>query len=143
MIREFWVELNTPSDFYDDPYGGALNQLGHIALGAFLSALFCVSFFKMAGEMPVRGAVISAFVVVYGGIIEWAVQRSRMIDGLQDTLFFMMGVCIVVLSFKEASISDNIVYLSLEVGNAFATLGCSVLCLVLYIIPRARRKYGA
>lgn len=143
MIREFWAELNTPTEYLDDPYGGAVNQLGHIAGGAILSALFCLSFFQIAGEMPVRGAVISSFFFVYGGLIEWAVQRSRMIDGLQDTLFFMLGVCIVVLSFKEASISDDIVYLALEVGNAFATLGCSVLCLVLYIIPRARRKYGA
>lgn len=73
----------TPSDFEGDPKGFALNQLGHIVLGAALAWLF--------GPVPVLAAYVAweAFHVSRGGAV-W--------DGVEDYAFVAAGVAAVALS---------------------------------------------
>jgi hypothetical protein len=81
MIRQFWAELNTPDTFHADPYGGGMNQLGHIALGAFFSGLAYVVVGVLFGEMPYKVAMLASMLFLYGGVIEWQVQGSSLKDG--------------------------------------------------------------
>lgn len=141
MIRQFWAELNTPDTFHADPYGGGMNQLGHIALGAFFAGLAYVVIGVLFGEMPYKVAMLASMLFLYGGVIEWQVQGSSLKDGAQDTLFFMLGVLIPTISFSEVRAGSDGIFLRLETGPAIAAMAASKVCLILYIIPRAWRKY--
>lgn len=142
MLRGFWDELNTPTDYYDDPYGGLTNQISHVALGAFLFGFLCVMFAAITGEMPHKATASVVVIALYGGVIEVWVQRSGLVDALQDTFFFGAGVTVIASSFTEFSVGPRgDILLRLEVQSAFAVLGMIVLSLALYIIPRAARKY--
>ena len=142
MLRQFWAELNTPTDYAADPYGGATNQIGHIALGAVLFGGICLAYAAKFGEMPVKEYSALPMIVFYFFVVELWHQRSPIKDAIQDAFFFACGVMIIATSFTEVS-SDHPDYilLRLERANAFAALSVIVVSLALYIIPRAARKY--
>lgn len=141
MLRDFWRELNTPDNYHADPYGGGLNQVGHIAIGAFFAGLICVIYGVIFNEMPYKTAVLGVMAVFYGFGIEVRVQKSSLSDGLADTAFFLLGACAILFSFSEAAVSGDDILLRLERAEALTSFGCIILALVIYMLPRAVRKY--
>lgn len=141
MLKHFWRELNTPDNYHADPYGGGLNQVGHIAVGAFFAGLICVIYGAIFGEMPYKAAVFVMMLLFYGLGVEMRVQQSSLADGLADTSFFMLGACAILFSFSEAAVNGDSILLRLERAEALTSFGCIVLALVIYILPRAVRKY--
>lgn len=141
MLKNFWRELNTPDNYHADPYGGGLNQVGHVAIGAFFAGLICVVYGAIFGEMPYKAAVFVMMMLFYGLVVEMRVQQSSLADGLADTAFFLLGACAILFSFSEAAIVDGDIMLRLERMEALTSFGCIVLALVIYILPRAVRKY--
>lgn len=141
MLRDFWKELNTPDNFHANPYFGGLNQVGHVAIGAFFAGMICVIYGVIFGEMPYKTAVLGVMAVFYGFGIEVRVQKSSLSDGLADTAFFLLGACAILFSFTEVAVSNSEILLKLNRAEAVLSLVCIVLALVLYILPRAVRKY--
>lgn len=139
--RAFWKELNTPDDYHADPYGGGKNQVSHVAIGAFLAGMICVIYGVIFNEMPYKTAVLGVMAVFYGFGIEVRVQESSLSDGLADTAFLLLGACAILFSFTEVAVSNSEILLKLNRAEAALSLVCIVLALVLYILPRAVRKY--
>lgn len=141
MLRDFWQELNTPDNYHSDPYGGGLNQIGHVAIGAFFAGAICVAYGVIFSEMPYKAAVLGVMAVFYGFGIEVRVQKSSLADGFADTAFFLLGACAILFSFTEVSVIDGEILLKLNRAEALLSIACIAVALVLYIIPRAARKY--
>ena len=141
ILQRMWEELNTPSDFADDWYGGTTNQLGHIAIGAAFAALVCVLVVVAFGVLPYKWAVFSGLLCVYGIGIERNTQASPLLDGIWDTGFFMLGVSIVLFSLTEAVVDAESVTVRIEEIPALISMGVAALSLLAYAIPRAIRQY--
>ena len=73
----FWGELNTPDCYHDDPYGGGLNQLGHVALGCTAAVMACLIWAGIFDEMPYRWPLGMALQDLYWN--EW-------VQGLQEKM---------------------------------------------------------
>lgn len=141
VLHRMWVALNTPSDFYNDWYGGVTNQLGHTAIGAAFAALICVLFGVLFGVMPFKWIVFAGILGFYGFGIEGGHQQSPAIDGILDTYFIMCGVSIVLFSLSQVGVTTDGVHLILHEGPALIGLGVTTLSLIAYAIPRAIREY--
>lgn len=141
IIRRMWADLNTPSDFHADWYGGGSNQLAHVAIGAAFAALICILFGVVFGVMPDKWLVFAGILGFYGFGIEGGHQQSPAIDGIWDTYFIMCGVSIVLFSLSQVGVTPAGVHLILHEGPALIGLGVTTLSLIAYVIPRAIRQY--
>jgi hypothetical protein len=131
--RAFWGDLNDPSTYAADPYGAAVNQLGHIALGSAAVVAICAAWALIYGEMPYRWGTGIAVVVLYAFVVEFWIQKWFGSDSTVDTAFVAMGAAAPLVSLHEASFRPV---------NTLVWLACAVLALAVYIWPRAMRAYG-
>ena len=136
-----WAEINTPDDFYQDPYGEATNQLSHAALGALIVIAFCFAYEWWWGEFPMKpvAAIVVTLPYLLGEIFD---QRWRGWDTIADVYFYSIGGYVVLASLSEVRAYERIL---LEpnpeaFGAFFAAL---FIGLAIRIYPRAARKYGA
>lgn len=138
FIDKVCSDLMTPDDFIEDWYGAVTNQIGHVMLGAFSASLICVAWALFFGEMPYKIAVFSLLALFYAVVIEMFIQRSQWTDGFADTAFFVIGVCVILLSFSEVGTSEGKVLLQLDVWPALFSLLTVVVGLIVYIVPRVK-----
>lgn len=136
--RAFWGDLNTPSTYYADPYGAAVNQISHMALGAVAVVAICAAWALIYGEMPYRWGAGVAVVVLYAAVIELGVQRWSGQDSTVDTAFVAMGAAAPLVSLHEVTFLPAI-RLEFYAGNALTWLVCAVATLAVYVAPRIRR----
>jgi hypothetical protein len=141
LIQKMWADLNTPSDFHADWYGGGSNQLAHVAIGAAFAALICIVCGLVLGVMPFKWLVFTGILGFYALGIEGGHQRSPVVDGMWDTYFIMCGVSIVLFSLTEVGVTPDGVHLVLHEKPALISLGVTTLSLIAYVIPRAIRQY--
>lgn len=136
--RSFWGELNTPDSFHDQPYEGALNQAGHIMIGAAASVVFCLLWQMACGEMPYRWAVGIGLSLAYLLLIECWRQGWQGADSIVDAAFVALGVSLPLVSLREVRPGA----LEPKAFEGIVGLVCAVAALALYVYPRARRKWG-
>ena len=138
--RAFWGELNTPFDFSDQPYYGALNQIGHIAIGREAVTLICAGLAFVG--WPVNAWLVAAFVVVfYAVVIELWRQKWMGADTVVDTAFLSLGATYAPLALQLTPSGRWI--RTQEATTAIAAWVAVVLiALSVYVYPRARRKWG-
>jgi hypothetical protein len=141
LFAAFWSELNDPSTYRDDPYGAAVNQLGHVALGAFTVSAVCVIWQLVFGEMPYRVPTWLILTAGYAVLIEWAIQGWSRADSIIDTGFVALGFLIPLASFKEVGRYRDGVTLYLDAPVSGACLAATAVMLAVYVAPRAVRKY--
>lgn len=139
VIAEIWREANTPARYDRDPYGALLNQIGHVAVGAFFAAIFCVLWGAATGEMPVRVLVWLGLVAAYLVLIERLAQGWTGRDSVTDAVFVALGAAIPMVSLEEIGAGDRIV-LELHVLPALAMLALTLAALAAHVIPRAMRR---
>lgn len=137
--RSFWGELNTPESFHDKPYEGALNQAGHILIGAVLAVVVCLGWLVAFGEMPHKWAVGLALVGGYLTVIECLRQGWQGADSVVDTAFVAQGVSLPLVTLSETQSGA----LEVHAVEGLVGIGAAVLSLALYVYPRARRKWQA
>jgi len=140
-IWAFWGELNNPTAYESDPYGAAVNQLGHVALGAFAVSAVCVVWQLVFGEMPYRVPTWLILTASYAVLIEWAVQGWSRADSIIDTAFVALGFLIPLASFKEVGRYRDGVTLYLDAPTSGMCLTTLLIMLAIYVTPRAIRKY--
>lgn len=140
-LAAFWAELNNPSKYQDDPYGAAVNQLGHVALGAFTVSAVCVIWQLLFDGMPYRGPTWLTLTICYAIVIEWAVQGWSRIDSMIDTAFVALGFLIPLASFKEVGRYMDGVALYLDAKTSGLCLLTTAVALAAYVTPRAVKKY--
>ena len=127
VIASIWREAMTPDDFRGKPYAAVLNQIGHIAVGAFFCAFACVAWGAVAGEMPVRSLVWLMLITAYYGVIEIGIQGLRKADSMRDTFFVALGAAMPLVAFAEVSAPP--VMLQLNLWPAFGVMVFAVACL--------------
>jgi hypothetical protein len=135
----FWGELNTPSSFRADPQGALVNQVGHVALGAFLSSTLALAYCAVAGEMPFRWPVWAAITLGYLLTVEWFVQRWSGPDSLIDGGFVSLGAAAPLAALREVAFLPS-VKLEPQPVQGLAVLAMIVVALAAYVLPRARQK---
>ena len=140
-LAAFWDELNTPTKYQDDPYGAAVNQLGHVALGAFAVSAVCVAWQLAFGEMPYRVSTWLILTTGYALLVEWVVQGWSRADSMIDTAFVALGFLIPLASFKEVGRYRDGVTLYLDAPTSAMCLVTLLIMLAIYVTPRAIRKY--
>ncbi len=141
-IAAFWVELTTSPDSYkSQPYEGMLNQLGHVSLGHYIAAIVACSWFVAFGEMPVR---LYAGLALCAGYLAFEViaQKWQGKDTLQDWYFFSIGVGAVYVLFEEIDFDWPYTYLKINVFGLLLVFGLIAASLVVYALPRIKRKYA-
>ena len=141
VLASLWAEINHPSTYLADPYGAAVNQLGHVALGAFTVSAVCVIWQLVFGEMPYRVPTWLILTAGYAVLIEWAIQGWSRADSLIDTAFVALGFLIPLASFKEVGRYRDGVTLYLDAPVSGACLAITFVMLAMYVLPRAVRKY--
>ena len=136
----FWGELNTPDCYHDDPYGGGLNQLGHVALGSTAAVMACLIWAGIFDEMPYRRPLGMAVAGGYTVVIEWWRQGWQGADSIVDSAFFSMGVSLPLVSLHEVAFLPRII-LEPQIGAGLSAIGATATALLVYVWPRAVRKY--
>ena len=136
VFASIWREAMTPNDYRGKPYDAVLNQIGHIAVGAFFCAFACVSWGAVAGEMPVRALVWLMLVTAYYGVVEIGIQGLRKADSMKDTFFVALGVAIPLVALAE--VSSPPVMLLLNLWPAFGIMVFAVACLIRHAISVGR-----
>lgn len=144
MIRSvwlaFWAELNVPSNYRADPYGGAANQAAHWALGIAAASAFCLVFGLIAGEMPPRFGVLALVAFGYAVAIEKIKQSWAGPDSVIDTAFVALGAALPMVALKETAFHPRIV-LDLQEVEGLSVLAISAIAWLAYIAPRAVQKW--
>lgn len=140
ILRAFWGDLNTPSSFPNDPQGALTNQIGHLALGAFLAAFISLIYCAMAGEMPFRWAVWAGVSAAYLVMIEWLKQDWQKADSLIDGAFVSLGAAAPLAALKEVSFQPKVA-LEPQPEQGLAVLAVCLVALAAYVYPRAVRKW--
>ena len=146
MIRSvwlaFWAELNTPSNYAADPYGGFTNQASHWAVGIAAAAATCLLFGLLAGEMPPRWGVWLAVTLGYAVWIEKIKQEWAGPDSIVDTGFVALGAALPLASLKETAFRPRIA-LELHAEAGLAVLAGSAIALLAYVYPRLKKWRNA
>lgn len=146
MIRAvwlaFWGEINTPSAFRADPYGALTNQLGHVALGAFLASALSLIYCAAFGEMPFRWPVWAAVTMAYLVAVEWLQQGWSGPDSIIDGAFVSLGAAAPLAALKEVAFFPRVI-LEPQPKEGLTALACIVAALAVYVYPRAVRKWRA
>lgn len=137
--KSFWGELNTPDSFSDQPYEGALNQAGHIMIGATAAVILCLLWQMAFGEMPYRWAVGLGLSIGYLLLIECLRQGWQGADSVVDAAFVSLGVALPLISLREVRPGA----LEPQAIPGIVGLLCAAAALGLYVYPRARRKWGS
>lgn len=138
--KAFWGDLNTPSSFPDDPYGGLVNQAAHILFGLWVASALCIVVALLTGEMPYRLAVWPAVVLPYFFVVELGRQQWQGADTLIDTGFVGLGAAVPLLSLKEVAFHPEI-DLRLQMPGAVVVFVAIPVALAAYGLPRLFRKY--
>jgi hypothetical protein len=140
--KSFWVDLNTPESYPDDPYKAFINQVfGHaLGVGGLGSILICVIYEHTYGEFPYRIAVWFGLVSFYFFIVEGHLQKWRK-DFKVDTLFVALGAAIPMTALYEVQIEPTV---RLEYTKEWFYITTAILFIVglLHIYPRAVKKYS-
>ena len=143
MIRAvwlaFWGELATPGAYRADPYGALTNQVGHVAMGAFLASALSLAYCAWAGEMPFRWPVWAAITLGYLLTVEWFIQRWSGPDSLIDGGFVSLGAAAPLASLKEVAFFPS-VKLEPQPVQGLVVLALICVSLAAYVIPRGLRK---
>ena len=138
--RAFWGELNSPSDFSDQPYVGALNQIGHIAIGREAVTLICAGLVFVG--WPVNAWLVALFVATfYAVVIELIRQKWMGADTIVDTAFVALGATYAPLALQLTP-SGRWVRTEEATMAVVCWIVIVVAALALYVYPRAKRKYG-
>jgi hypothetical protein len=144
MIRAvwlaFWGELATPGAFRADPYGALTNQVGHIALGAFLASALSLAYCAWFGEMPFRWPIWAAITLGYLLTVEWFVQRWSGPDSVIDGGFVSLGAAAPLAALKEAAFHPKVV-LEPQPVQGLVVLAVIVVALAAHVFPRAMQKW--
>lgn len=136
FLVAFWGEINTPESYPDKPYEAALNQIGHLFIGALFSSGVCVVYAAAIGEMPYKWIVFSALVGGYAALIEWLQQGWAGADSIVDIGFVALGVVAPLVALTEDARTLQLVY---NPGPFGLWTGTTAIILGLYIYPRVRR----
>lgn len=134
----FWGDVNTPSNFANDWYGGVTNQIGHVMLGLFAVCAICVAYAVAFGEMPWRGPVGMGIIAVYFFGIELWRQKWQGADTIVDTCFVALGVIAPLVSLHEVAFSPAI-KLQLDIYGLAISMTAIVIGLAGYAYPRIDR----
>lgn len=132
----FWQVLMTPSDYADDPYSEASNQLGHIALGSIFSLVACIVWFLVFGEMPVRWEVWAGVVVIYAVMVEAWLQGWAGRDSFADTFFVQCGATMTLMPVKEVAFAPDLVVIEFRPQLLGVLMLASTAALMLHLRPR-------
>ena len=137
--RAFWGELNTPFDFSDQPYYGALNQIGHIAIGREAVTLICAGLASVG--WPVDAWFVAMSVVTFYAVaIELWRQKWMGADTIVDTAFVALGATYAPLALQLTP-SGRWVRTEEATMAVVCWIVIVVAALALYVYPRAKRKY--
>ena len=139
--RAFWGELNTPSDFSRQPYFGALNQIGHIAIGREAVMLLCRAWAAAFDATPNAYFIALYFVVFYAVVIELWRQKWVGADTVVDSCFVAIGASYTPLVLQLTP-SGRWVRTQEASTAILVWIFIAVLALGLYVYPRAKRLYG-
>jgi hypothetical protein len=152
----FWGEVNTSSNYYNDPYGGATNQVSHFALGAVVVWATCLVWAATWGEMPYKIPMWLILCGIYAVVVEYYIQKWNGADSAYDTMFFSSGAAVPFISLSEiGTIKNGVVHLSgsnvlaakdgiilvLDYKASLPILIFTVIALATYVMPRAIQKY--
>lgn len=133
-----WREAMTPEDYRGQPYKAALNQFGHVSIGAFFASLVSLMWFSYADEMPIRGFVWIAVVTLYMGVIEIWIQGLKKRDTFADTFFVGMGAALPLVTFEEVIVAGDVLLRPHE-QPAIAGLLATV-CFIAFHVWRVSRR---
>ena len=143
ILKCAWQELNTPDDFHDNFYEGLLNQIGHIALGAFASVLLIVIWSQATGEMPHKETFILVCIVCYFINIELIKQKFQGLDSFIDTWFVALGSALLIYPFDELHTEEFGFVLQINHSALYLLCAVIILSLAVYVWPRMERQYGS
>lgn len=130
--------LGTPSNFPDDWYGWACNQISHVGLGMFGVWIMCLIAFVILGEFPYRLTVFMLFAAAYL-FFELRAQRWAGWDTIEDVLFVCVyGAGGTLMAFREFEVSNSDVILNLFAPIPF--LVASLLHLAAGIAYRMKKS---
>lgn len=135
-ISNFWSILMTPSDFENDPYQAATNQLSHIALGAVFSLAVCVLWFAYFKEMPLRSYTGISLLALYIMGIECVLQGWKGRDSIWDSSFVLWGITLALTPAEEVAVQGGYVILKLDAILLGWLLFAALFTLVVYLWPR-------
>jgi hypothetical protein len=139
--RAFWGDLNTPSDFSSQPYFGALNQIGHIAIGREAVTLICIAYAAAFGAVPNAWFAALFFVLFYAVVIEIWRQKWVGRDTVVDSCFVAIGAAYTPLALQLTP-SGRWVRTQEATTAVLVWIFIAVLALALYVYPRAKRRYA-
>jgi len=140
MWKQFWKEINTPSDFRSDPYGELTNQCAHAFFGQILACLFCLASLVWWGDFPEKegAALFVTLPYIWGELIE---QRWRGWDTVADIFFYAVGGYGVLAALSEVQI-DGRILLEPDAVAFGCALAAFTAVLLVRVGVRVRRKYG-
>lgn len=122
LLKSIFAELRSPSDFGQDWYGYATNQLSHFVLGFTMACLFSALHFAVFGEFMEKGALWFIIAFIYA-LWELGVQRWRGIDSVEDWLFYSVyGAGAAILFFNEIEPGSPVLITSMEYVMPFIAL---------------------
>lgn len=142
-IRQFWAVLMTPSDYRNDPYAEATNQISHAVLGCLASLILCTVWFIIFGEMPYRAFVWIVVVLGYAVGVEAWQQRWKGWDSFADTFFVQCGATMTLWPVKEVGFSPDIAIIEFRPKLLGVLMLLSALALALHLWPRIKRYFNA
>lgn len=136
----FWGDLNTPESYPDRPDLAAANQGAHWGIGVALSAIVCLAWFAIFGEMPYREAVWVSVVTTYLVAVEWLRQGWRGVDSVTDGMFLGLGAALPLVALKERMTAAGPT-LDPRPEWGLPLIAATVVIYAAHIIPRAVRRY--
>lgn len=140
MWLAFWKEINTPSDFRDDPYGEFTNQCAHTFFGVVMAIVFSLTGLWWFGEFPQKEGIGIAVTLPYilGEVFE---QRWRGWDTVSDVFFYAIGGYGILTSLTEVIVGGEVL-LRPNAGSFIVSFSAFSAVMFLRLRPRVLRKYG-
>lgn len=117
MIIEIFKVLTNPSDYENDWYGFAVNQISHAALGLFFTWLVCFLSWWVSDDLPDREKVFLGIAFVYASK-ELLFDKWQGWDTVEDFTFFVVyGAGGTLYSFQQIEpYSADVVFSILNVA---------------------------